>query len=62
MMNSQRVLSKNFLIEKMYSWKEGTNSNVIEVFVSGLRRKLGKQFIRTISGQGYILNKYTEKE
>ncbi|EAQ9126137.1 DNA-binding response regulator, partial [Salmonella enterica] len=62
MMNSQRVLSKNFLIEKMYSWKEGTNSNVIEVFVSGLRRKLGKQFIRTISGQGYILNKHTEKE
>jgi DNA-binding response OmpR family regulator len=31
------------------------DSNVIEVYVSQLRRKLGKDFIRTRRGQGYCV-------
>ncbi|EHI7951713.1 response regulator transcription factor, partial [Salmonella enterica] len=62
MMNRQRVLSKSYLIEKMYSWQKGIGSNVVEVFVSGLRKKLGKQVIRTVSGQEYILTGHSQKE
>jgi two-component system OmpR family response regulator len=32
---------------------EGATSNVIEVYVSRLRRKLGKDSIRTARGYGY---------
>lgn len=61
MMNGRRVLSRDYLIEKMYSWQSNIGSNVVEVFISGLRKKLGRQIIRTISGQGYILTGNSEK-
>ncbi|EBW2193850.1 two-component system response regulator [Salmonella enterica subsp. enterica serovar Infantis] len=55
MLNGRRTLSKNYLVEKMYSWQKGIGSNVVEVFVSSLRKKLGRQVIQTVSGQGYML-------
>lgn len=62
MMNERRTLSKTFLVEKMYSWQNDISSNVVEVFVSGLRKKLGKQVIRTVSGLGYMFTGNSEKE
>lgn len=62
MMHGRRTLSKSYLVEKMYSWEKGTGSNVVEVFVSGLRKKLGRQIIRTVSGQGYMLVGNSETE
>jgi len=32
-------------------------SNAIEVYVSGLRKKLGMDAIRTIRGVGYVMEK-----
>lgn len=60
MMNGRRTLSKNYLVEKMYSWNKEIGSNVVEVFVSGLRKKLGRQVIRTVFGQGYMLTGNSE--
>lgn len=60
MMNGRRTLSKNYLVEKLYSWQKGIGSNVVEVFVSSLRKKLGRQVIRTLSGQGYMLTGDTD--
>ncbi|HDZ8011695.1 two-component system response regulator QseB [Citrobacter amalonaticus] len=55
MMNKERVLSRRYLEDKLCSWGEVIGSNVIEVHVSSLRKKLGKGIIKTLSGQGYRL-------
>lgn len=52
-----RCLSKEHITEKMYSWGEEAESNTIEVYVSSLRRKLGKDSIRTLRGLGYLMEK-----
>ena len=47
------VLSRRQLEDAIYTMDEGAASNVIEVYVSRLRRKLGKDAIRTVRGYGY---------
>src|SRR2546425_3452506 len=53
------VVSKTELLEHLYDYNWEKFSNVIEVYISGLRRKLddgsSRQLIHTIRGQGYIL-------
>ena len=56
-MNGPRVVSKAELTEHLYEQDFDRDSNVIEVFVGRLRRKLDPdgtaQPIRTVRGQGY---------
>ena len=52
-----RVLSKSRLEEGIYDWGSELESNAVEVYVHHLRRKLGKDLIRTIRGVGYIIDK-----
>jgi DNA-binding response OmpR family regulator len=47
------ILSRKQLEDALYTLDEGATSNVIEVYVSRLRRKLGKDAIRTARGYGY---------
>jgi two-component system, OmpR family, response regulator QseB len=47
------VLSKSQIEEKLYSWQEEIESNVVEVHVHHLRNKLGSGVIETIRGVGY---------
>ncbi|MDM0043524.1 response regulator transcription factor [Variovorax dokdonensis] len=49
------VLSRAQLEEKLYSWKDDINSNAIEVYIHGLRKKLGSGFIQTVRGLGYLV-------
>lgn len=49
------VLSRAQLEEKLYGWAEEVESNTIEVYIHGLRRKLGADFIRNVRGVGYML-------
>ena len=53
------VVSKTELLEHLYVYNWEKFSNVIEVYISGLRRKLDdgsdRQLIHTVRGQGYIL-------
>jgi len=51
------VVSKSDLSEALYGWDDGVESNTIEVYVSLIRRKLGKDLIRTIRGLGYVIEK-----
>jgi two-component system, OmpR family, response regulator len=51
------VLSRAQLEERLYGWGEEIESNTIEVYVHGLRRKLGADFIRTVRGVGYMVPK-----
>lgn len=54
-LNRGRVVSRDELQTHLYSDSEDTWSNVLEVFVSGLRRKLGAGVIQTRRGHGYII-------
>lgn len=49
------VLSKAVLIEHIYDQDFDRDSNVIEVLVNRLRKKVGADLIRTHRGQGYQL-------
>jgi two-component system OmpR family response regulator len=49
------VLSRSQLEEKLYGWKDEISSNAVEVYVHGLRRKLGAELIRTVRGVGYMV-------
>jgi len=50
-----RVLSRAQIEERLYGWGEEIESNVVEVYIHALRRKLGTPLIRTIRGVGYRL-------
>ena len=50
-----RVLSRAQIEERLYGWGEEIESNVVEVYIHALRRKLGTELIRTIRGVGYRL-------
>ena len=55
---ARAVVSKTELLEHLYDYNWEKFSNVIEVYISGLRRKLedGKSpLIHTLRGQGYVL-------
>jgi two-component system, OmpR family, response regulator len=49
------VFSRAQLEEKLYGWKEEISSNAVEVYVHGLRRKLGSELIQTVRGLGYVV-------
>lgn len=50
-----RVHSKAALSSALYGFDDDVGSNTLEVFVSHLRRKLGRNCIQTLRGQGYRL-------
>jgi DNA-binding response OmpR family regulator len=54
--NQGRPVSKNSIEERIYDWASGDiESNTIEVHIAGLRRKLGRDLIKTIRGVGYMI-------
>jgi two-component system response regulator QseB len=52
-----QVLSREQLMQSMYSWDEEVDSNALEVHIHNLRKKLNANFIRTIRGVGYLVDK-----
>jgi DNA-binding response OmpR family regulator len=53
------VVSKTELLEHLYDYNWEKFSNVIEVYISGLRRKIDDhhaiKLIHTVRGHGYVL-------
>jgi DNA-binding response OmpR family regulator len=49
-----QVLSKSRLTEHIYDFADERDSNVIEVHIKRLRRKIGDDLITTRRGQGYV--------
>jgi len=60
MRNPDRVLSRSAIAERVWNLELDSDSNVIDVYISTLRRKLDKPFdktlIHTVVGTGYILS------
>ena len=48
-----RIQSKNQIEDRLYGWDMEIESNTVEVHIHGLRKKLGKSFIKTIRNMGY---------
>ncbi|MCB1562926.1 MAG: response regulator transcription factor [Alphaproteobacteria bacterium] len=56
--NIDRPVSKEKIMESVYDWSsEDIESNTIEVHIAALRRKLGRDLIKTIRNVGYIIPK-----
>ena len=54
MSNPDKLLSKQRLTDHVYEWDHDRDSNVLEVYVRRLRDKIGREFIETRRGQGYL--------
>ncbi|SEA87858.1 response regulator transcription factor [Acidovorax soli] len=50
-----RVLSRQQIEERLYSWQSAIESNAVEVHIHHLRRKLGSGCIQTMRGVGYFM-------
>ncbi|TQV78172.1 response regulator [Exilibacterium tricleocarpae] len=55
MENSGRFVSKTKIVESIYSWDEEVGSNTVEVYISALRKKFGKDKIKMLRNIGYRL-------
>ncbi len=49
------LYSRAQIEEKLYSWKDDVSSNAVEVYIHGLRKKLGPGVIQTVRGLGYLI-------
>lgn len=54
-MRSGQTVHRETLQQDIYSWQDDPGSNTLEVHIHNLRRKLGKDRIKTIRGVGYRL-------
>ena len=60
--NAGRVLSREHLTQSLYGWGEEVDSNALEVHVHNLRKRFGQNFIRTVRGIGYTIEKSKDKQ
>jgi len=49
------VITRTALYEHLFDENDSTLSNLLDVHVSNLRKKLGKDFIQTLRGVGYMV-------
>lgn len=51
-----KLVSRTMIYNHIFDEKDDSLSNLVDVHISHLRKKLGRDFIETRRGQGYILN------
>lgn len=59
--NVGHVLSREQLMQTLYGWEADVDSNALEVHIHNLRKKLNADFIRTVRGIGYMVEKPVSK-
>ena len=59
MRSEGRVLSRTYLIEKVWDYHFDTGTNVVDVYIQRLRRKIDESYevklLQTVRGVGYVL-------
>ena len=55
--NAGRVLTRSQIESTIYGWRDEPESNVLEVHIHYLRKKLGNDLIKTLRGVGYTIAK-----
>ena len=56
MLNAGKIVSRARLADSMYDSGEEKASNVLDVHINHLRKKIGKARVETYRGQGYRLD------
>lgn len=56
-----RIVSRTELVEHVYDRHFDNDSNVLEVLLGRIRKKVGPDLIQTVRGQGYILRNPDEE-
>jgi two-component system OmpR family response regulator len=51
-----KLVSRTMIYDHIFDEDDDSLSNIVDVHVSHIRKKLGKDFIETRRGQGYIIN------
>jgi len=54
-MHRGELVTRSMIYDHLYDEDDDSLSNLIDVHVSNVRKKLGKSFITTRRGQGYLL-------
>ncbi len=55
-LHAGKLVSRTMIYNHIFDEKDDTLSNLVDVHISHLRKKLGKDIIETRRGQGYILH------
>jgi len=58
----ERIHTRENLADALYGFGDEADSNTLEVFISRLRRKLGRKYIQTLRGLGYRLSFAPDEE
>jgi two-component system response regulator MtrA len=58
--NRHRVLSRSFLVERVWGYDFDGDDRVVDTAVKRLRRKIGSRLIETVRGRGYRLQCYED--
>lgn len=60
--NAGQIVSRGYLLEKIWSYNADTRTRTLDVHIRRLRRKLGglgSRYIETVFGVGYRFQRYT---
>jgi two-component system OmpR family response regulator len=55
-LNRGKLVSRSMIYDHIFDEDDDSLSNIVDVHVSHIRKKLGKDFIETRRGQGYLLD------
>lgn len=55
--NAGTVMPREVLMRTLYGWEDEVDSNALEVHIHNLRKKLNADFIKTLRGIGYMIEK-----
>ena len=50
------MLSREQILDRVWGYDHDPRSNIVDVYIGYLRRKLGKEMIRSERGMGYRLD------
>lgn len=53
--NVDQVVTRQYIYDHLFDENEDSLSNMLDVYIYKLRQKLGKDFIQTMRGHGYIV-------
>lgn len=56
LLNKEKILSKTDLLNHVWESDIDIETNVVDVYIGYLRKKLGKDYIKTIRGMGYRIS------
>jgi len=51
-----QLVTREMIYEHLYDEDEDTLSNVVDVYISNIRKRVGREFVRTRRGEGYIVD------